>query len=65
MQKTFHHLAPPVSQQKQVVTILDKAFATIDTVKANAEQNLQNAKELFEPYQQKQKTRSYLHPKDS
>jgi len=39
-------------QQKQIVTILDKAFAAIDTAKANAEQNLQNAKELFESYLQ-------------
>jgi len=43
---------PPLSQQKQIVAILDKAFAAIDTAKANAEQNLQNAKELFESYLQ-------------
>jgi type I restriction enzyme S subunit len=43
---------PPLSQQKQIVAILDKAFAVIDTAKANAEQNLQNAKELFESYLQ-------------
>ena len=41
---------PPLPQQKQIVAILDKAFAAIDTAKANAEQNLQNAKELFESY---------------
>jgi len=35
-------------QQKQIVATLDKAFAAIDTAKANAEQNLKNAKELFE-----------------
>jgi len=40
----------PISQQKQIVAILDKAFAAIDTAKTNAEQNLQNAKELFESY---------------
>lgn len=39
---------PPLPQQKKIVAILDKAFAAIDTAKANAEQNLQNAKELFE-----------------
>ncbi|MDB2442953.1 restriction endonuclease subunit S [Flavobacteriales bacterium] len=39
-------------QQKQIVSILDKAFAAIDRAKANAEQNLQNAKELFESYLQ-------------
>ena len=43
---------PPITQQKKIVAILDKAFAAIDTAKANAEQNLQNAKELFESYLQ-------------
>jgi type I restriction enzyme S subunit len=43
---------PPLNQQKQIVAILVKAFAAIDTAKANAEQNLQNAKELFESYLQ-------------
>ena len=43
---------PPLTQQKQIVATLDKAFAAIDTAKANAEQNLQNAKELFESYLQ-------------
>ena len=43
---------PPLNQQKQIVDTLDKAFAAIDTAKANAEQNLQNAKELFESYLQ-------------
>jgi len=42
----------PLKEQKQIVAILDKAFAAIDTAKANAEQNLQNAKELFESYLQ-------------
>ena len=43
---------PPLPQQKQIVATLDKAFAAIDTAKANAEQNLKNAKELFESYLQ-------------
>jgi len=43
---------PSLPQQKQIVAILDKAFAAIDTAKSNAEQNLQNAKELFESYLQ-------------
>jgi type I restriction enzyme S subunit len=50
--KNFQIPLPPLTQQKQIVAILDKAFATIDTAKANAEQNLQNAKELFESYLQ-------------
>jgi type I restriction enzyme S subunit len=41
-----------LTQQKQIVATLDKAFAAIDTAKANAEKNLQNAKELFESYLQ-------------
>jgi type I restriction enzyme S subunit len=50
--KSFQIPLPPLTQQKQIVAILDKAFAAIDTAKANAEQNLQNAKELFESYLQ-------------
>ena len=50
--KNFQIPLPPLNQQKQIVAILDKAFAAIDTAKANAEQNLQNAKELFESYLQ-------------
>jgi type I restriction enzyme, S subunit len=48
----FPILVPPLPQQKQIVATLDKVFAAIDTAKANAEQNLQNAKELFESYLQ-------------
>jgi len=48
--KSFEFPLPPLTQQKQIVGILDKAFAAIDTTKANAGQNLQNAKELFESY---------------
>lgn len=43
---------PPLPQQKQIVATLDKAIAAIDTAKANAEQNLQSAKELFDSYLQ-------------
>ena len=39
-------------EQKRIVAILDKVFAAIDKAKANAEQNLKNAKELFESYLQ-------------
>lgn len=41
-----------LAEQRRIVAILDKAFATIDKAKANAEQNLKNAKELFESYLQ-------------
>lgn len=43
---------PPLSEQQYIVSILDKCFAAIDKAKANAEQNLKNAKELFECYLQ-------------
>lgn len=41
---------PPLPEQQRIVSILDQAFAAIDKAKANAEQNLKNAKELFESY---------------
>jgi type I restriction enzyme S subunit len=43
---------PPLPEQQRIVAILDEAFAAIDKAKANAEQNLKNAKELFESYLQ-------------
>ena len=39
---------PDKNEQGRIVAKLDKAFEAIDKVKANAEQNLNNAKELFE-----------------
>ena len=41
-----------LSEQQHIVSTLDEAFAAIAKAKANAEQNLQNAKELFESYLQ-------------
>lgn len=41
---------PPLPEQKRIVSILDKAFKAINLAKTNAEQNLKNAKELFESY---------------
>lgn len=41
-----------IPEQRRIVSILSEAFAAIDKVKANAEQNLKNAKELFESYLQ-------------
>jgi type I restriction enzyme S subunit len=43
---------PPLQEQKRIVAILDEAFGGIAKAKANAEQNLKNAKELFESYLQ-------------
>lgn len=39
-------------EQQRIVSILDEAFAAIAVAKTNAEQNLKNAKELFESYLQ-------------
>ena len=43
---------PPLAEQKRIVTLLDEAFAHIATAKANAEQNLQNARALFDSHLQ-------------
>ena len=43
---------PPLPEQQRIVIILDEVFAVIAKAKANAEQNLKNAKELFESYLQ-------------
>lgn len=39
---------PTISEQRHIVSILDKAFVAINKVKSNAEENLKNAKLLFE-----------------
>lgn len=39
---------PPLEEQKRIVKILDEKFALLETVKANAKANLQNAKDLFQ-----------------
>lgn len=39
---------PPISEQKRIVAILDKAFSAIDQAKSNIEKNIDNAKELFQ-----------------
>lgn len=41
-----------LGEQRRIVTLLDEAFADIATAKANAEKNLQNARELFESQRQ-------------
>jgi type I restriction enzyme, S subunit len=43
---------PPLSEQQRIVSVLDKCFTAINKTKANTEQNLKNAKELFESYLQ-------------
>jgi type I restriction enzyme, S subunit len=50
---------PCIEEQRRIVTLLDEAFADIAIAKANAEKNLQNARELFESQRQ-----LLLQPKD-
>jgi type I restriction enzyme S subunit len=38
---------PSLPQQRRIVSILDEAFAGLEAMRANAEKNLQNARELF------------------
>jgi type I restriction enzyme, S subunit len=43
---------PPIPEQKRIVAILDQAFADIEQARTKTEQNLKNARELFESYLQ-------------
>lgn len=44
---------PSIPEQKRIVAILDKVFADIEQARAKTEQNLKNARDLFESYLQK------------
>ena len=48
--KTVEVSFPSPTEQKLIVKILDKAFAAIAKAKSNAEQNIQNAKELYQSH---------------
>ena len=39
---------PPLPEQQRIVSILDEAFSVIERSRNNAEQNLKNAKEVFD-----------------
>lgn len=43
-------LKPSLEEQKRIVAELERTLFSLDQAKANAEKNLQNAKELFESY---------------
>ena len=43
---------PNILAQKRIVAILDQAFADLEQVRAKTEQNLKNARELFDSYLQ-------------
>lgn len=49
---TFRMPIPALSEQRRIVGMLDEAFASLATAKANAEKNLQNARALFESHLQ-------------
>lgn len=46
--KQFPVTLPSVSEQKRIVAILDQVFADIEQARAKTEQNLNNARELFD-----------------
>lgn len=46
--KAFHICLPPLEEQRRIVAILDEAFEGLDRARANAEANLQSARELFD-----------------
>lgn len=50
--KTEIHFPKSIEEQKQIVSLLDSAFEKIAKAKENSEQNLKNAKEVFESYLQ-------------
>ena len=43
---------PPLPEQQRIVALLDEAFAGLATAKANAEQNFQSARAIFESHLQ-------------
>jgi type I restriction enzyme S subunit len=48
--KAFHVCLPRLSEQRRIVTILDRALTGIGTAYANAEKNCQNARSVFESH---------------
>ena len=46
--KELNVFVPPLEEQKRIVKILDEKFAQLETIKTNAQTNLQNAKDLFQ-----------------
>ncbi|MDR4466189.1 MAG: restriction endonuclease subunit S [Nitrospira sp.] len=49
---SFQILVPPIPEQHRIVGILDEAFDGLATATSNAEQNLRNARALFESHVQ-------------
>jgi len=53
MLSEFNVPIPPLSEQKQIVKMLDETFEKLNKVEQNAEKNLGNSKELFDIYLEK------------
>ncbi len=50
--RAIDFVLPPLAEQQRIVGLLDEAFEGLAAAKANAEQNLQNARALFESHLQ-------------
>jgi type I restriction enzyme, S subunit len=50
--QSFQVPVPPLAEQQRIVGLLDEAFEGLATARANAEKNLQNARDLFESHLQ-------------
>ena len=48
--KKFRIPVPPLAEQRQIVGVLDEAFAGLATAQANAERNLKNSRAIFESH---------------
>ena len=46
--RALEFISPPLPEQQRIVRVLDQAFAGLATAQANAAQNLQNARAIFE-----------------
>jgi type I restriction enzyme S subunit len=46
--RALEFISPPLPEQQRIVRVLDEAFAGLATAQANAAQNLQNARAIFE-----------------
>ena len=50
--KSHEIFLPPLAEQKRIVAILDQAYAELEQARAKTEQNLKNARELFDSFLQ-------------
>ncbi|MFS1975318.1 restriction endonuclease subunit S [Vibrio splendidus] len=52
MIKNYECSLPPIPEQKRIVALLDTVFADLEQARTKTEQNLKNARELFDSYLQ-------------